>query len=197
MYPAFLSLRNRRVVIVGGGPMAAAKLEALLAAGARVTVVAPEIRPEIEQAGVELHRRRFEPEDLDEAWWVVAAAPPDVNRAVLEAAESRRLFVNAVDDPAHATAFLGGVVRREGVTIAISTGGRAPALAGLMREALDAWLPADLARWMAAADAARRQWKQDAVPMEERRPLLLETLNRLYEERRQLPTSNSQIPNRD
>ena len=183
MYPAFLSLHGRRVVIVGAGPMAAAKMEALLAAGAQVVVVAPDIRPEIEQAAVELHRRGFEPQDLDGAWWVVAAAPPEVNRRVLEAANARRIFVNAVDDPAHATAYLGGVVRREGVTIAISTGGRAPALAGLMREALDAWLPADLERWMAAADEARRHWKREGVPMEARRPLLLETLNRLYAEK--------------
>jgi len=72
-------------------------------------------------------------------------------------------------------------VRRAGVTIAFSTDGRAPALAGLLREALDAWLPADLDAWMVASDAARREWKRSHVPMEERRPMLLETLNRLYE----------------
>ena len=94
------------------------------------------------------------------------------------------MFVNAVDDPPNASAYLGGVVRREGVTIAISTSGRAPALAGLMREALDAWLPADLGEWMAAADEIRKTWKRDGVAMDERRPQLLETLNRLYEERR-------------
>ena len=99
-----------------------------------VTVVAPEINPAMEKPGVTLHRRQFEPADLDGMWWVVAAAPPDVNRDVQAAAETRRLFVNAVDDPAHATAYLGGVVRRDDVTIAISTGGRAPALAGLLRE---------------------------------------------------------------
>ena len=56
----------------------------------------------------------------------------------------------------HATAYLGGVVRRDGVTIAISTDGRAPALAGLLREALDAWLPRELDAWMKASDDARR-----------------------------------------
>jgi uroporphyrin-III C-methyltransferase/precorrin-2 dehydrogenase/sirohydrochlorin ferrochelatase len=181
MYPAFLRLAGRRVVLVGGGRVAAGKLQGLRAEGAQVTVVAPEIRPEIEQAGVMLQRRGFEDADLDEAWYVVAAAPPDVNRRVLVAAERRHVFVNAVDDPPNATAYAGGVVRRDGVTIAISTDGRAPALAGLLREALDAWLPGDLDDWMSAADEARRSWKQDGVPMERRRPLLLETLNRLYE----------------
>ena len=103
---------------------------------------------------------RFGPDDLDGVWWVVAAAPPDVNRQVQAAAEARQLFVNAVDDPAHATAYLGGVVRRDDVTIAISTGGRAPALAGLLREALDAWLPQDIDRGWRRRIEARRQWKE-------------------------------------
>jgi uroporphyrin-III C-methyltransferase/precorrin-2 dehydrogenase/sirohydrochlorin ferrochelatase len=184
MYPVFLKLDGRPVLIVGGGSVAAGKLEGLLAAGAKVTVVAPEIRPEFERAGIMRRRRAFEPHDLDGMWWVVAAAPSEVNEQVVVAAERRQLFVNAVDDPPNATAYLGGVVRREGVTVAISTGGRAPALAGLMREAMDAWLPADLGEWRAAAEEIRKTWKRDSVAMDERRPQLLETLNRLYEERR-------------
>lgn len=191
MFPAFLRLAGRRVVVVGGGTVAAAKIEALIAAGAQVTVVAPSIVAAIERPGVTIERRSFEARDLDGAWWVVAAAPPAVNRQVLEAGEARRVFVNAVDDPANATAYLGGVVRRAGVTVAFSTEGRAPAMAGLMREALDAWLPGDLDRWMVAADEARRTWKQDGVPMEKRRPLLLETLNRLYD-KSQVPNPKSQ-----
>lgn len=183
MFPVFLNLESRRVVVVGGGPVAAGKIEALLAAGADVTVVAPHVRPEIERPGVQVVRRRFEDADLNGAWWVVAAAPQDVNKQVLAAAEARQIFVNAVDDPGHATAYLGGVVRRHGVTVAISTDGRAPALAGLLREALDAWLPGDLDEWMAAADEARRTWKTEAVPMDQRRWQLLQTLNRLYAER--------------
>jgi uroporphyrin-III C-methyltransferase/precorrin-2 dehydrogenase/sirohydrochlorin ferrochelatase len=178
-----LKLTGRRVLVVGGGAVAAAKLEGLLAAGALVTVVAPEVDSAFERAEVTIHRRPFSPGDLEGVWWVVAAAPPDVNRSVQAAAEVRQLFVNAVDDPAHATAYLGSIVRRHDVTMAISTGGRAPALAGLLREALDAWLPQDIDAWMAAADEARRQWKESGVPMERRRPLLLETLNRLYESR--------------
>jgi uroporphyrin-III C-methyltransferase/precorrin-2 dehydrogenase/sirohydrochlorin ferrochelatase len=187
MFPAFLNLEARRVVLVGGGRVAASKLESLLAARARVTVVAPEVCADVERAGVkagiEIVRREFEDRDLDGAWWVVAAAPPDVNRHVQTAAEARQIFVNAVDDPRHATAFAGGVVRRDGVTIAISTDGRAPALAGLLREALDAWLPAELDAWLKASDEARRIWREQRVPMEQRRPQLLETLNRLYEGR--------------
>jgi len=183
MFPAFLDLRSRKVVVVGGGPVAASKIESLLGAGARVTVVAPDIRPEIENARVEIVQREFVDADLDGAWWVVAAAPPAVNRHVRAAADARHIFVNAVDDPQHATAYLGGVVRRDGVTIAVSTDGRAPALAGLLREAIDGFLPREIDRWLKASDDARRVWRAEQTPMEARRPQLLEILNGLYESR--------------
>ena len=181
LLPLFLTLTGRRVLLVGGGPVAAAKLRQLLAVGADVHVVAPRVDAEIERAGVTIARRRFEPADLDETWLVVAAATPEANREVAAAADARRIFVNAVDDPSNATAFLGGVVRRGGVTIAISTSGDAPALAGLLREALDAVLPAELDTWVDQARRERGVWRRTLVPMEKRRPLLLEALNALYE----------------
>ena len=192
MFPAFLDLTGRKVVVIGGGPVAAGKIEALVAAGACVTVVAPNIRPEIEDAGVEIVRREFIDGDLDGAWWVVAAAPPAVNRHVSDAAERRRIFVNAVDDPEHATAYLGGVVRRDGVTIAISTDGRAPAIAGLLREAFDALLPREIDQWLKVSDEARRFWRAQRTPMEDRRPQLLDILNRLYAGKSQIANPKSQ-----
>lgn len=184
LYPVFLKLAGRRVLVVGGGPVAASKLAALVAAGAHVRVIAPSIVPEIASLVVELERRPFTPSDLDDAWFVVAAATPEVNRQVAEAAESRRVFVNAVDDLASATAYLGGVVRKAGVTLAVSTDGRAPALAGLLREGLESVLPDDLTAWQQVAADARRDWKAAAVPMARRRPLLLDAINRLYDARR-------------
>lgn len=180
LLPVFLKLSGRRVLLVGGGHVAASKLRVLLDAGARVTVVAPEIADEIAAAPVTTARRPFAPGDLDGAWLVVAAAPPEVNRLVAACAEPRGIFVNAVDDVRNASAYLGGVVRRGGVTVAVSTDGAAPALAGLLREALDAVLPADLDAWMACAVDARRTWIARGVPMGERRPQLLEALVALY-----------------
>ena len=180
LFPAFLKLAGRPVLVVGGGNLAAAKLPALAEAGAVVTVVAPEVRPEIAAAPVGVHRRTFVPADLDGAWFVVAAATPEVNEQVARAAEERRVFVNAVDDPRRASVYLGGVVRREGVTFAISTDGQAPALAGLLREALEAVLPKDLGAGGAEARSLKAVWRRDAVPMAERRPALLRALNRLY-----------------
>ena len=181
LFPVFLKLTGRTVVVVGAGSVAASKLSALVEAGAALRVVAPEIGSNIERPGVSIVRRAFQPDDLNGAWLVVAAATPAVNRQVADAADARRVFVNAVDDPANASAYLGGVVRRGGVTFAISTDGRAPALAGLLREGLDAVLPAaDLERWMSEAERLRDRWRADGVPMDARRPLLLKALIRRY-----------------
>ncbi len=183
LFPLFLKLAGRRVLVVGGGRVAAAKLPALLAARAQVAVVAPEVRTEFEAAEVEIWRRPFEPWDLDGAWLVVAAAPPEVNRAVVEAASALRVFVNAVDDVASASAYTGGVLRRGGLTIAVATEGRAPALAGLVREGLEAVLPDEIESWVDEARRLRERQRLAGVPFHERRPLLLEALNRLYAER--------------
>jgi len=180
LLPLFVSLAGRRVLLVGGGPVAAAKLIQLRAAGADVVVVAPEIHADIQRSGVTIHQRPFACADLEGVWLAVAAAPPEINRQVTAEAESRQIFVNAVDDPANATAYLSGVVRRDGVTLAISTSGDAPALAGLLREALDDILPRNLQQWMDVAREQRGAWRRDGVPMESRRPLLLEALNRIY-----------------
>ena len=183
LFPVFLKLAGRRVLVVGGGPVATSKIGALVAAGAKITVIAPVMTPGIDASPVTRHRREFRPEDVEVAWLVVAAATPEVNREVARAAEARGVFVNAVDDPPNATAYLGGVVRRAGVTLAISTNGQAPALAGLLREALDAVLPADLDRWVAEARAIRPRWIAKRVPMADRRPQLLRALNALYARR--------------
>jgi siroheme synthase-like protein len=183
VFPIFLKLAGRRVLVVGGGPVAASKLRALLEAEATVIVVAPEVVEDIAAAPVRIDRRPFAPEDLDGVSFVVAAAPPAVNREVAAAAVTRGLFVNAVDDMENATAYMGAIVRRAGVTMALSTDGEAPALAGLMREALEALLPDDLDAWVTCARDARRDWLARGVPMAERRPLLLEALVALYARR--------------
>ncbi|OFW00216.1 MAG: hypothetical protein A3I61_08595 [Acidobacteria bacterium RIFCSPLOWO2_02_FULL_68_18] len=182
LLPVFLKLRGRRALLVGGGRVAATKLETLLRTGASVTVVAPEIREDMCLPGVEIRRRPFQQEDLDNAWFVVAAATPAVNRQVEAAAEARRIFVNAADDPLAATAFLGAVIRRADLAVAISTSGRSPALAALLSEAIDAVLPDEevAASWLAAAEALRAKWQATSVPMPERRPLLLRVLNELH-----------------
>jgi siroheme synthase-like protein len=181
--PVFLRFDDRRVVVVGGGAVAASKIPALLAAGARVTVIARTIDPLIRDYSVELIEREFTASDLDGAWFVTAAATPDVNRTVREAAERRGVFVNAVDDPANATAYLGSAIVRGGVTVAFSTSGKAPALAGLLREGFDALLPPDIDRWAQRAHDLSQQQRREGVSMAARRPQLLTALNELYDSR--------------
>jgi len=168
MLPLFLNLTGRRVVLVGEGPVADAKRQLLVAAGADVLEVAPS---------------RFEPGQLDDAWLVVTTADADVNREVARAAEARRIFINAADDPPNASAYLSGVVQRGGVTIAISTEGAAPGLTGLLREAFDELLPDEIAEWVEEARHLRATWRRDDVPFEARRPLLLKALNSRYARR--------------
>ena len=98
-------------------------------------------------------------------------------------AEARRIFINAVDDPEAASAYLGAVLRKGGATVAISTEGRAPALAGLLREGLERVLPDDLAAWVTSAERLRVRWREDRVPIAARRPLLLRALEELYSAR--------------
>lgn len=182
LFPVFLKLAGRSVLVVGGGPVATSKIEGLQAAGADITVVAPEITDAIARSGVRVEQRPFEDRDLDGVWYVVAAAVPEVNAAVARAATARQLFVNAVDDPPNATAYLGGVVRRSGAAIAISTAGRAPALAGLLREGIDALLPDDqtLDEWFREGDALKAHWRSTGVPMEARRARMAEVIAREY-----------------
>src|SRR4029453_11042068 len=109
LYPLFLKLSGRRVLVVGGGAVATAKVAALAEAGAEIAVVAPEPAPELIAAAaagkITLARRSFGPVDLGGTWLVVSAATPEVNRIVAAAAESRRLFVLAVDDQSAASAY--------------------------------------------------------------------------------------------
>ncbi len=193
-FPAFLKLAGRRVLVVGGGRVAVSRLASLLETGARVTLVAPDVRPEAERDGVSIERRPFAPPDLDGVWLAVAAATPEVNREVSAAAEERRVFVNAVDDVAAASVYTAGVFRRGDVTIAVSTGGAAPALAGLLREGLDAVVPDEIGSWVSEARTLKARQRAERVPMEQRRPALLEALNRLYERRARSTGASAALP---
>ena len=178
-YPLFLRLAGRRVLVVGAGPVGTGKLAPLRTAGAQIIVVAPEASAEVCElaatGAIELRSRPVEAHDLDGAWLVVAAAPPAVNREVHAWAEALRVFVLAVDDMGATDAFSPAVLSRGGIRIALSSEGRAPALIGLVREALEHVLPddAELSTWMGIATAAREGWKRDGLPLHERRSQLL------------------------
>jgi siroheme synthase-like protein len=139
--PVNLIVRDRRVVVVGGGRIAARKIEPLLELGARVVVIAPAVGPEVRgwaDAGrCELVEREFRAGDLDGAWFALTATDdPAVNAAVYAAGEAGRVWVNSADDPANCSFTMMSVIRRADLVVAVGTGGRSPALAAYLRRFL-------------------------------------------------------------
>ncbi len=143
-YPSGLRLAGRRVVVVGGGHVAQRRIPGLLAAGARVTVVSPHVTPAIEGlvggGEVTWEERPFEPSDLDDTWYVIAATQKtDVNEAVSAAAEARRVFCVRSDDGTKATAWTPAVGRHAGVTVAVVSN-REPRRSAAIRDEIVAGL---------------------------------------------------------
>lgn len=140
-YPVSLDVAGRRAVVVGAGAVALGKADALLEAGALVTVIAdgpPQALQRLEEAGATIERRGFEGSDLDEAFLCVAASDDPGERTAIHAeARARGVLVNLVDDTQHCDFAAPAVVRRGELIIAVSTGGRSPALASRLRRLLE------------------------------------------------------------
>lgn len=142
LFPLFADLRGRAVLVVGGGAVARRKIEALLEAGAEVSVVAPQVVPELDEwvrfGRVQQRATAFDPAQLADAYLVIAASDNGaVNRAVAAAAAARGVFANVVDDAALSSVHIPARVRRGRLQIAISSGGAAPVLTRRLRERLD------------------------------------------------------------
>jgi uroporphyrin-III C-methyltransferase/precorrin-2 dehydrogenase/sirohydrochlorin ferrochelatase len=163
--PVFLQLLERPAVVVGGGRVAARKVELLRRAGSRVTVVAPELDEELAQlvaAGAVTHvHSRFAESHLDGAAVVIAATnTQQINARVSAAARQRSIPVNVVDDPDASTFIFPAIVDRSPVIVAVSSGGQAPVLARQVREQIEALLPTALGalgRFMGARRKAVRR----------------------------------------
>ena len=142
-YPMFVDLEGRRVLVVGGGPVATEKVEKLLDHGAAVRLVSPEITDELRgmvDAGRmhEYHPRPYEPGDLDGVFLVIAATNLDaVNRMVWQDAEARNLLCNIVDVPPMCNFIVPSIVRRGELALAVSTGGASPVVAKHIRRQLE------------------------------------------------------------
>lgn len=135
-YPSGLRLAGRRVVVVGGGQVAQRRVPALIACGADVVVVSPSLTPALEGMLSELSwvSRKFEPADLDDTWYAIAATNnAETNAAVATAAEERRVFCVRSDDARDATAWTPAVGRHGGVTVAV-LGNREPRKSAAVRD---------------------------------------------------------------
>lgn len=175
-YPAFLDLRGRLAVVVGGGQVAGRKVASLMEAGALVRLVAPELNPAtaalLPHAQVEHLARPFAPADLEGAWLVVCATNIErLNRAVAAEAESRRVFVNVVDVPELCSFIVPASLRRGDLCLAVSTGGAGPAVARRLREGLEGRYGPEWGDYLGLMRAARQWVKAQGRSAEENRPL--------------------------
>ncbi len=173
-YPVYLNLAGKRCVILGGGNIAQGKIAALRQAGAQITVISPDATPGIRRAAqrgdVEWLERKYQPGDLEGSFVAVAATNVwHVNREIYEEAERTGVLLNVVDDPDLCSFIAPSIVKRDPVTLAISTGGASPALARKLRETLaeDANLRwADLANVLSQA---RRRVKDNRIVIDPER----------------------------
>lgn len=138
VYPVGLLIARQPCLVVGGGPVAARKIEGLARADAQVTVVAPRVDPDVERIASErdvaVERRPYRRGEAASYRLVFAATGiPEVDATVAADADAARVWVNSADDPAHCTFLLPAIHRDGSVTVAVSTGGASPALATWLR----------------------------------------------------------------
>jgi precorrin-2 dehydrogenase/sirohydrochlorin ferrochelatase len=176
MLPLLLDLTGRLVLVVGGGPVGRRKAQVARAGGARVRVVCLEARPaELSEDGVEWLVAPYGPEHLEGACLAFAAASAEVNARVARDAKGRGVWVNVASDPSSGDFVLPAVLRRGALTVAVSTGGAAPALARQLRNHLAGALDHHLADW-ATLLAELRPVVLEAVPDEGERRVVFSGL---------------------
>jgi len=173
-FPLFLKLSDRRVLVVGGGERAARKAGLLLSAGARVALIAPTVTGGIAQAIAERHiawaGHSFHADDIDGVSLVIVACEDETLQArVSHIAQERGVPVNVVDNPVLSSFIMPAIVDRGPVTVAISTGGAAPALARRLRAEIERAVPSAIGRLARFADIFRAQVKRTLIEPHARR----------------------------
>ncbi len=173
-YPVMLDLAGRPCLVVGGGSVAERKMDGLLAADARVTVVSPSLTPALLTLAAEarLHWRPREYLAGDAAGFalvMVAASDASVSEAIAAECRTRGVWINCADDPARCDFILPAVFRRGALTVAVSTGGVSPTMARLVREELEARLPDDLALLTDVMGDVRRSLREGGIALDAER----------------------------
>ena len=173
-YPAYLNVRDRHCVVFGGGAVAEGKIAQLRDAGAKTTVVSPEVTPAIQAAAGQGHinwlDRKYQAGDVQGAFLVIATTNArTVNEAIFQEAEEAGILVNVADAPAQCSFIAPSIVSRGAVTVAISTGGASPALARKFREELTASPVMDWADLAGILSQARGQVKQQGLTVDPQR----------------------------
>lgn len=197
LFPIFLKLEGRKVLVVGAGDIAEQKLDGLLSAGADIYVVAPQASEKIQQHAREgelvYASREFVASDLLDAALVIAATGnPQVNEFVFYEARKQGILCNTVDEPQRCDFYYGAVVQRGDLQIAISTNGHSPALAQRIRLQLEKQFGPSYADWLKWLGHVRRLFFQRPIDPQRRknalhkiaRPEVYERFNRASLKRR-------------
>ncbi|HEJ7127647.1 TPA: uroporphyrinogen-III C-methyltransferase [Serratia marcescens] len=172
--PIFADLKQRPVLVVGGGDVAARKVDLLQRAGAEIRIVAQSLSPELEQQRQQGQLlwlgTTFDPQQLDDVFLAIAATDDNaLNAAVFAEADKRRVLANVVDDQPRCSFIFPSIIDRSPLVVAVSSSGQAPVLARLLREKLEALLPASLGQMAQVAGRWRGQAKQRLASIGERR----------------------------
>lgn len=183
LFPMFVKLEGKLVLVIGGGSIAQGKIEGLLSAGALVRVIAPQITAQIAEwvrfQKVEWLPRPFTAGDLEGATLAIAATSAlGVNKAVFAEAEANKILCNAVDDIENCHFYYGAIVQRGDLQIAISTNGKSPALAQRIRKELERAYPDKYAEWLDWLGAVREILRADSSDPEQTKELLHQLASR-------------------
>lgn len=167
-YPIFLDLRDRPVIVIGGGEVALRKVAGLLDAGANVTVVSPYLHPNLVallgQGRITHVSSQYRRGDLEGyALAFVATDDPSVNASVASEGRERGVWVNAVDDPKHCDFIAPSVIQRGDLVVAISSGGGSPAATRKIREELEGFLGEEYALLLDIASEVRAELREKGV----------------------------------
>ena len=173
-YPVMLDIAGRPCLVVGGGPVAERKMDGLLTADARVTVVSPSLTPALLTLAAEarLHWRPREYVAGDAAGFalvMVATSDASVSEAIAAECRARGVWINCADDPGRCDFILPAIFRRGALTVAVSTGGVSPTMARLVREELESRLPDDLALLTDVVGDVRRSLREGGISLDAER----------------------------
>lgn len=177
LFPIFLKLEGRHVLVAGAGPVAEQKLDGLLRAGADIHVVAPQATDLVQQLArdgqIRWSQREFVVADLDRVALVIAATGnSDVNESIYREAEVRGVLCNAVDEPERCHFYYPAVVQRGDLQIAISTAGHSPALAQRIRKQLEQQFDAGYGEWLNWLGGVRKRLFSQAIDPQRRKNIL-------------------------
>lgn len=172
-YPVMLDVRSRPAIVVGGNQIAAEKAAALRASGAKVSVISPifcdELLTQAERGQVTLCHKAYEPGDLAGAFVVIAVADhPQLVQDIWTETQERGQLVNIVDVPAYCSFIMPSVLRREQLTIAVSTQGASPSLAKRIRHSLEDLFPLAYGTYLRLAALARTHLRKNGISYEQR-----------------------------